>query len=66
MSEFESLEIISDEEETDHSYSSNGENEEKCYYCNADLEYEDNEFYDWEAGRFYCERCWDQVMHDDD
>jgi len=33
---------------------------EKCYYCRADLDYEDNEFYDEEADRFYCERCWNE------
>jgi hypothetical protein len=67
MTDYEHLEIISDEEDEDYSYSSNGEDdEEKCYYCDADLDYEDNEFYDWEAGRFYCERCWNQVIHDDD
>ena len=57
MSEFESLEIISDEEE----YSSSSEEEENCYFCDAELDYEENEFYDWEAGRFYCERCWHHI-----
>ena len=57
MSEFETLEIIDDSEE----YSSSGAEEEKCYYCDAELDYEENEFYDWEAGRFYCERCWNHI-----
>ena len=35
---------------------------EKCYYCQADLDYEDNEFYDEEADRFYCERCWNDIL----
>ena len=62
MSEYDSLEIISDEEE----YSSSDQEDEKCYYCDAELDYEDNEFYDWEAGRFYCERCWNGILHNDD
>jgi hypothetical protein len=32
-----------------------------CYYCETDLEYEDNEFYDSEADRFYCRRCWRDI-----
>ena len=66
MSEYEdTLEIIDDSDGEDYSYSSNGEDEDKCYYCDADLDYEDNEFYDWESDRYYCERCWNQILHND-
>jgi len=61
MTEWNNLEIISDDSE----YSSDCSECQKCYYCDAELDYEDNEFYDWEADRFYCERCWDQIIHDD-
>ena len=32
-----------------------------CYYCSAELEYEENEYYDPEADRFYCKRCFEQI-----
>tara|TARA_R110000868_G_scaffold152410_3_gene377118 strand:- start:523 stop:717 length:195 start_codon:yes stop_codon:yes gene_type:complete len=64
MSDDETLEIITDEE--DERYSSSEEEGEKCYYCDGILEYEENEFYDWESNRFYCEACWDNILHDDD
>ena len=57
MSEFETLEIVDDSEE----YSSSSDEEQNCYFCDAELDYEENEFYDWEAGRFYCERCWNHI-----
>jgi len=36
-----------------------------CYYCSAELEYEENEYYDEDANRFYCKRCWDKIFHPD-
>tara|TARA_R110000868_G_scaffold498_8_gene3743 strand:- start:1603 stop:1782 length:180 start_codon:yes stop_codon:yes gene_type:complete len=56
MNDWESLEVLSDECSSDCS-----ECDERCYYCEANLEYEDNEFYDDEADRFYCERCWNEM-----
>tara|TARA_R110002126_G_scaffold285685_1_gene436212 strand:+ start:2856 stop:3050 length:195 start_codon:yes stop_codon:yes gene_type:complete len=64
MSDDETLEIISDEEE-DYSYSSNGEDEdETCYYCDKELEYEDNEFYIEAKHCYCCERCWNEIYED--
>jgi hypothetical protein len=57
--DIEHLEIISDSDECSSQCSECGE---KCYYCRAELEYEDNEFYDEEADRFYCERCWNDIL----
>jgi len=55
--------VCSDTDETDSS--SEFDTDGLCYYCNAELDYEDNEFYDEEADRFYCERCWNQIFHPD-
>ena len=55
----EHLEIISDSDECSSDCS---ECDERCYYCQADLDYEDNEFYDWEVDRYYCERCWNDIL----
>ena len=52
--------------DSDESYSSSDfDTDGLCYYCNAELDYEDNEFYDEEADRFYCERCWNKIFHPD-
>jgi hypothetical protein len=59
MTEWESLEVLSDSDECSSSCSEC--KDEHCYYCEANLEYEDNEFYDDEADRFYCERCWNEM-----
>ncbi len=61
MSDDENLEIVSDSE--DSMYKSSSEEGERCYCCNDNLEYEDNEYYDWTADRYYCERCWFDIEH---
>jgi hypothetical protein len=60
--EIEHLEIISDSDECSSDCSDC--KDEYCYYCRAELDYEENEFYDWEAGRYYCERCWNEILED--
>jgi len=46
----------------DESYSSSDyDTDGLCYYCSAELEYEENEYYDTEADRFYCKRCFDTI-----
>ena len=62
MTDYEHLEIISDSDSEDYSVSE--QEDEYCYYCSEILDYEDNEFYDWESNRYYCEKCWDQCMDD--
>ena len=50
----------------DESYSSSDyDTDGFCYYCSAELDFEDNEFFDVDANRFYCERCWNQIFHPD-
>ena len=50
----------------DESYSSSDyDTDGLCYYCSAELDFEDNEFFDVDANRFYCERCWNQIFHPD-
>ena len=57
MTEYEHLEIISDSDDC----SSDCSECEKCYYCDADLDYEDNEFYIESENSYCCERCWFDV-----
>ena len=62
------LEIISDtdSEIDDPTYIPSSEDDSSCseyddyfcYQCEVDLEYEENEFYDWETDRVYCRNCW--------
>tara|TARA_R110002126_G_scaffold213500_1_gene359972 strand:- start:767 stop:958 length:192 start_codon:yes stop_codon:yes gene_type:complete len=63
MSDDETLEIVSDSDGDDYSCSSNDE-DETCYYCNADLDYEDNEFYIEAKHCYCCERCWNEIHED--
>ena len=50
----------------DESYSSSDyDTDGFCYYCSAELDFEDNEFFDVDANRFYCERCWNDIFHPD-
>lgn len=61
MNDWESLEIIDDDE-----CSSDCSECERCYYCDIDLQYEDEVFEDDEAvDRQYCHRCWTEIHHDD-
>jgi hypothetical protein len=64
------LEIISDTDSeiddptyipSEEEHSSSDECCDFCYYCETDLEVEENEFYDSEADRFYCRRCWNDI-----
>lgn len=66
------LEIISDSDSEiddptyvpsseDSNSSSSSECCDFCYYCETDLEVEENEYYDSEADRFYCRRCWNEI-----
>jgi hypothetical protein len=73
MSEIESLEILSDSEDslvndpdyvpsTEDSDDSSAESLiDMCWYCSCELEYEDNEFYIEEKDRYCCERCWNEI-----
>lgn len=69
LPEFESLQIISDEENTESDTVSERSSEDEydtngfCYYCHADLDYEEDEYQDPEAcDRFYCKRCYDEIF----
>jgi hypothetical protein len=62
MTDYSCLEIVSDSDGEDYSISE--QENEYCYYCSQILNYEDNEHYDFEADRYYCENCWDQCMGD--
>jgi len=50
----------SSESESEYS-SSDYDTDGFCYYCSAELEYEENEYYDAEADRFYCKHCFEQI-----
>jgi hypothetical protein len=67
------LEIISDEEDDcssdeEEKYQKQYEQKdyELCYYCQAQLEYEENEFYDLDNNCYYCERCWYDIHYEED
>ncbi len=74
MSEFESLEILSDSEdsvENDPDYVPSSEDSEDdysveslidiCWYCMINLEYEENEYYIEDKDRFCCKHCWYEI-----
>jgi hypothetical protein len=49
--------------ESDSEYSSSDyDTDGFCYYCSAELEYEENEYYDEDANRFYCKRCFEHIL----
>jgi hypothetical protein len=33
-----------------------------CYFCNSELEFEENQYFDEQAGRFYCKACYEHVF----
>lgn len=74
MSDFESLEILSDEDSinNDPDYIPSTEDSDDssveslidmCFYCSCELEYEENEYYIEDKDRYCCERCWVEI-HD--
>ena len=42
--------------------SSDYDTEGFCYFCQVELEYEENEYYDEQANRFYCKRCFEHIL----
>ena len=46
------------EEESD--YSMESDEESSCYFCGEDLDYVE-EYYDEEASRYYCMRCYTEI-----
>jgi hypothetical protein len=61
LAEWSTLEILSesdDEYDPTMSDESSGGDIDLCYFCECILDFEENEFYDPEEDRYYCERCW--------
>jgi hypothetical protein len=60
-------EFYSDESDYESRYSSSDNDDYYCYYCETDLDYEDNVFEDVEPckPRYYCSSCKLHIHTDD-
>ena len=63
------LEIIDDtlseinEPSSESEYSSSDyDTDGICYFCQVELDFEENEYYDEQADRFYCKRCFEHIL----